>query len=178
MFREIPYRDLLQEIERNPNLAELITQKREWGVRPRSLEDVEFEALKARMRDLNHVFYLETPSINFQYSVLEFGDESSELVRREDLFFARGIVGEDFGNVYKMIKKSKQGPKLIQGYQRSENSPSGKCGRQYLTDRLGVQTTFIPLVTSSQHNRNQRATNVFVSIDENSPSLRYNPSHR
>ena len=174
MFREIPYQDLLQEIERNPNLAELITQKREWGVHPKSLDDIEFEALKARMRDLNHVFYLETPDINFQYSVLEFGDESSMLVGRGDLFFARGIVGEDILSIFDINSQSG----TIFRYRKSEDTSLGKYGRQYLTDRLGVQTSFIPLVTSSQYNRAQRATNIFVSIDENSPSLRYNPSLR
>ncbi|MCH8520019.1 MAG: hypothetical protein LAT82_04670 [Nanoarchaeota archaeon] len=174
MSKEIPFEVLINEIRTNPSLHELITQEREWGVSPESLTDSEFSTLESRMQDLNHVFSLETPQSQlFQYFILEFGDEESILLSRPDLFLARGIKPEDYiGNIYRISFESGS----TQGYRiKDERFPIDKCGRQVLTDKLGVQTTFIPLQTKTKYNRPQRASNILVNIDEQTPSLRFDP---
>lgn len=114
----------------------------------------------------------------FEYPVLEFGNGDSMVVSKPDLFLAKNISLDNLiGNVYNTSSRPGDLSVTFHGYKKAdERFPQDICGRQELTNLLGVQTTFMPLRTSSRFNRDQRATNVFVNVDRREPSLRFDPT--
>lgn len=169
-MNEIPYQALVAEINRNPQLAKLILQERRQEAFHYSngLSDEEYYRLEDCISDLRHVYSLEERPRSNQIFALDFKNNEPKIVSWSNLFTLKDIRPDFWmGGIYETAPEAGSFDANVQGYKvRDERFEFDKCGRQTLTDKIGVPTTFISLSESDG----------IFRVNNTIPSLRFDPT--